>query len=75
MHTGFAASIAGQLYDPYSGTFQTPADGPARRVSQRLYPIQQHRHIYQPRKSQPGRHALPVTSERPATSSILSPRR
>lgn len=26
---GLCSSIAGQLYDPYSGTFQTPANGPA----------------------------------------------
>jgi len=26
---GLCSSIAGQLYDPYSGTFQTPASGPA----------------------------------------------
>ncbi len=27
--TGLCSTIAGQLYDPYSGTFQTPANGPA----------------------------------------------
>ena len=27
--TGLCNVIAGQLYDPYSGTFQTPANGPA----------------------------------------------
>ena len=27
--TGACSVIAGQLYDPYSGTFQTPANGPA----------------------------------------------
>ncbi len=27
--TGNCSAIAGQLYDPYSGTFQTPANGPA----------------------------------------------
>ena len=26
---GLCSQIAGQLYDPYSGTFQTPANGPA----------------------------------------------
>jgi hypothetical protein len=26
---GLCSTIAGQLYDPYSGTFQTPASGPA----------------------------------------------
>jgi Carboxypeptidase regulatory-like domain/TonB dependent receptor len=26
---GLCSVIAGQLYDPYTGTFQTPADGPA----------------------------------------------
>ncbi len=26
---GLCSTIAGQLYDPYSGTFQTPANGPA----------------------------------------------
>lgn len=27
--TGLCSAIAGQIYDPYSGTFQTPDDGPA----------------------------------------------
>ncbi|MGO8790483.1 MAG: carboxypeptidase regulatory-like domain-containing protein [Terriglobia bacterium] len=27
--TGLCSTVAGQLYDPYSGTFQTPANGPA----------------------------------------------
>ncbi len=27
--TGLCSVIAGQIYDPYSGTFQTPANGPA----------------------------------------------
>ena len=27
--TGLCSTISGQLYDPYSGTFQTPANGPA----------------------------------------------
>jgi len=27
--TGLCSVIAGQIYDPYSGTFQTPASGPA----------------------------------------------
>ncbi|HEX4165187.1 MAG TPA: carboxypeptidase regulatory-like domain-containing protein [Bryobacteraceae bacterium] len=27
--TGLCSAIAGQIYDPYSGTFQTPANGPA----------------------------------------------
>lgn len=37
--TGLCSSIAGQLYDPYSGTFQTPANGAAGAYRSALIPF------------------------------------
>lgn len=36
---GLCNVITGQLYDPYSGTFQTPANGPARAYRSAYIPF------------------------------------